>query len=176
MNMNKGHSERNFFLAFLVVLVIAGVFFFVSKNNVVKPQPQTTNAPKVITPQTSLLIDAAVWYPSAPWTEPREGNQATFYGNLSGELITAQITSPAASIDHFEDVSALKTKGFLPDNNLSADGPGSSSWGYKKTENGKSQIFLFGYQTEASSNNPNQPLQFNCPCKVNITVFASKPF
>lgn len=62
------------------------------------------------------------------------------------------------------------------DNNLAADGPGSSLWGYKKEVDGKTQIIIFSYKTQPTSNKPDEPLQFDCPCKVDWSVFISYPF
>lgn len=123
-----------------------------------------------------LLVDAAVWYPSAPWTEPTSTSMETPYGNLQGQQITATVTSDKAYLDHFEIVDMLTKLGFESDPGLAADGPGASSWGYIKNENGEKQIMLFSYKTQPSSNNPNEPLQFDCPCKIDVTVFVSNPF
>jgi len=88
----------------------------------------------------------------------------------------ATVTSPTASIPHFEMASALKTQGFIPDLNLSADGPGSSNWGYVNSNNEETQVIIFSYKTRPTNSNPNEPLEFNCPCKVNLSVFVSNPF
>lgn len=164
-------------LTFILVLIlfvsaIVGVRYL---GNMQK-QNNTPHAPNPSIPPSALeiLVDAAVWYPSAPWSEPTIGRSAgSYYGNIDGQSITATVTSQKASIPHFEDVNALTAKGFVPDTNLAADGPGSSTWGYKKNVNANQQIILFSYKTQPTSSNPNEPLQFDCPCKVNVTVFAS---
>ena len=158
----------------VILIAVVGAFFF-SKQKIKNPTSLQTATPS-ISEETSLLVDVAVWYPSAPWSEPKATTEQTQYGALSGESINATVSSPTASIPHFEMADTLKQKGFEPDLMLSADGPGSSQWGYKKTENGQSQIMVFSYKTEPSSSNPNEPLQFNCPCKVNVSVFVSTPF
>lgn len=141
-----------------------------------KSSLQQSSVTPTLSPETSLLVDAAVWYPSAPWTEPKSDTQQTFYGELSGESIEATVTSQTASLPHFEQVNTLQTMGFLPDNNLAADGPGSSVWGYTKESNSQKQVMTFSYKTRPTNSNPNEPLQFSCPCQVDVTVFVSKPF
>ena len=141
-----------------------------------KSSLQQSSVTPTLSPETSLLVDAAVWYPSAPWTEPKSAAQETYYGTLSGQSIQATVTQPNATLPHFETVSMLSEMGYQPDNNLAADGPGSSSWGYTKEANGQKQVMTFSYKTRPTSSNPNEPLQFSCPCQVDITVFVSKPF
>lgn len=161
---------KSFVLALIIILVIGTFGFLLSKN-----KTNSTTIPK-ISSETSLLADIAVWYPSAPWSTPKETTEQTMYGSLTGKSMKATVTSPTATLPHFEQVNTLVQKGFTLDNNLSADGPGSSVWGYKKEENGETQIILFSYKTEPSSSNLNEPLQFNCPCKINTSVFVSNPF
>ncbi len=166
-------------LVLIVVIGIGGYLFIRSRSStssVTSVTPTTTTPSPSISPETSLLVDAAVWYPSAPWSEPSSATEQTAMGNLTGESISATVTSPTASIPHFEMASQLEAKGFTPDINLAADGPGSSMWGYSKTENGMTQIMLFSYKAQPTNSNPNEPLQFDCPCKVNVNVFVSNPF
>ncbi|HSD98144.1 MAG TPA: hypothetical protein VLB73_00420 [Patescibacteria group bacterium] len=154
------------FICFLVIVLLAGYKLFLN-HTVPFPSPLTN------TYEYNLLVDAAVWYPSAPWSHPAKDTQTTFYGTLSGLSIHAQITSDKPMLGHFEDVNSLATSKFLPDTNLEADGPGASSWGYLKDNDGKKQLLLFSYKTQPSSSNSNEPLQFSCPCKIDVTVFAS---
>jgi hypothetical protein len=154
------------FIGCLIIIFLAGYKLFLSQAI-----PLSTSF--VNTPEYTLLADAAVWYPSAPWSHPAKNTQTTFYGNLSGLSIHAQVTSDKPMLGHFEDVNSLATSKFLPDTNLEADGPGASSWGYLKDIDGKKQLLLFSYKTQPSSSNPNEPLQFSCPCKIDVTVFAS---
>lgn len=142
------------------------------KTNTTLPQ---SSYPKV-SPETALLVDVAVWYPSAPWTEPKKTTEETTYGNLSGENMQASVTASTASLSQFENVSELKAKGFTTDINLAAGGPGSSVWGYKSEKGEKMQVIIFSYKAQPTNNNPNEPLQFNCPCKINMNVFVSNPF
>lgn len=163
-------SKLLILIILLVVGLAGGYYYFAPKS--AAPTPSVT-----VSPQTGLMADVAVWYPSAPWSEPAEDSEViSSYGTFAGESMHATVTSQTASLPHFEIVSELKDKGFLPDNNLSADGPGSSTWGYKKTEDGQNQIILFSYKTQPTSSAPNEPLQFNCPCQVEVNVFVTSPF
>lgn len=173
MAQQKTPHKTLLILGLCVALIIVGAIFFMDQQKKTAQTSQTT-APNV-SPETALLADIAVWYPSAPWTKPKKYTAETMYGNLSGESMQATLTSPNASLSHFENEAELKTKGFVPDNNLAADGPGSSVWGYKSEKDGKTQVIIFSYKTEPSSSNANEPLQFNCPCTVNVSVFVSTP-
>lgn len=172
-----GLSPKLLLLIAALVIAGTGVYLFTNKQSPSKPTTQVISTPTAtISPETSLLADIAVWYPSAPWSQPKTTTEQTALGNLDGESIQATITSQATEIPHFETVSELTSKGFILDNNLSADGPGSSTWGYSKKADGKTQVITFSYKTQPSNSNPNEPLQFNCPCKVDWEVFVSKPF
>lgn len=164
-------------LTFVLVLILLGAAIVgVKYLGTMQKQSNAPHAPNPSIPPSALeiLVDAAVWYPSAPWSKPAIGRSpGSYYGNIDGQSITATVTSQTASIPHFEDVHALQAKGFVSDPNLAADGPGSSFWGYKKNVNGNQQIILFSYETKPTSNKPNEPLQFNCPCKVQATAFVS---
>lgn len=112
----------------------------------------------------------------ATWTEPSAQSIQTSYGNLKGVSVSGQTTSKTASFPHFENTKTLAQEQYILDTNLSADGPGSSVWGYKKTEGEQAKVVLFSYSTVPSSSNPNEPLSFDCPCKVKLSVFISDSF
>ncbi|MEK7572162.1 MAG: hypothetical protein AAB553_07880 [Patescibacteria group bacterium] len=113
------------------------------------------------------------WYPEATWEAATTTQEQTPYGEMNGLLITGTTTIDTASIPHFEKAEELQKLGYQPDMALSADGPGSSTWGYSKEQDGKQQIILFSYKTEPTSSNPDEPLQFNCPCTTDLSVFLS---
>lgn len=167
--------EQSHMLIFGAFLAILAVFLFLYERQSPQTSPKTQIVTPTLSPEASLLVDAAVWYPSAPWSPPKVSSQTTYYGDLQGQSIQATVTSNTPSLEHFEIVPMLKEKGFLPDNNLSADGPGSSTWGYKRSENGQMQVMTFSYKTRPTNSNPNEPVQFNCPCKIDVTVFVSNP-
>ncbi|HVZ66756.1 MAG TPA: hypothetical protein VG917_00670 [Patescibacteria group bacterium] len=123
-----------------------------------------------------IFYDLKVWLPDTSWSVPTKTSEQTMYGDLKGEQSTAQITTKQASVNPFENVKAMNDLGYQQDLNLAAGGPGSSVWGYKKTEGNMMQIVTFSYNTAPSYNNPNEPLQFNCPCKTTLKVFVSDPF
>lgn len=160
-------------LLFLLVVALAFVIIILVYKKYTQPVAKKAVSLQN-TPEYSLLVNAAVWYPSAPWSKPALDTQVTSYGKLQGESIHAQITSNKSYLDHYEDTNALKTQGFLLDNSLLADRAGASLWGYLKTDGKTKQVILFMYETQPTSNNPNKPLQFTCPCKINTTVFVSK--
>lgn len=106
--------------------------------------------------------------PNASWTTPETTSMQTALGNTTGQKITGMVNSDKALIPHFENVQELKSMGYEENMNLSADGPGSSTWGYTKGNN----MVIFSYKTTPSTNNPNEPLEFDCPCDVSVSVFT----
>lgn len=121
---------------------------------------------------SAIFNQAKQALPAAAWDNPEEGTTGTVPAvGMSGTL-----TVQEANIPHFENSTDLKKLGFQPDINLSADGPGSSQWGYKKVENGKIQLITYSYRVSPSNSNPNEPVQFNCPCNATVSVTVSKPF
>ncbi|HVT00685.1 MAG TPA: hypothetical protein VHE53_00440 [Patescibacteria group bacterium] len=163
----------------LLVLVVAAlviglgwVFLYKYQNkNGIDPTKSTSSA--ILNP---VFYDVKVWLPGVSWSTPKKTSEQTMYGDLKGEESTAQITTKTATVSQFENVKELNSMGYHQDINLEAGGPGSSIWGYKKTDGKMSQIVTFSYNTTPSSNNPNEPLQFNCPCKTTLKVFVSDPF
>lgn len=153
-------------------LLIVALFVYYHHGSVQKPHTTTSQAPSK--DLSDMLASVAVWWPDAPWTNPAITIQTTSYGKLSGADMQATVTSPTASMQPFENTTELSQEGFVKDTTLDAGGAGSATWGYKRVQNGKTQILLFSYATTPTSSNPNEPLQFACPCKQIITVFVSK--
>ena len=160
-----------------ILIIFSLVFFFVYYN----PQPLKKNTTS-FTPTPTLSPDAVAvldaipsWLSDVNWSQPKQTTKTTPLGDMQGTIISGQTTTDSANITHFEDADALARLGFYPNNNLAADGPGSSMWGYSKEVNDTQQIILFSYTTEPTSSNPNEPLQFNCPCTTEVSVFISNP-
>ena len=156
-------STKILVLALIVVFLGAGLIMFLSRYAVTGPAQNTS--------EISFVNNQ-----NANWSTPQKASEQTMYGTLSGEKITATATSASAMVEPYEDKQALAAAGYTSDLNLAAGGPGSSVWGYKRMVNGKKQVIIYSYQTQPTSNNPNEPLQFNCPCKVGLSVFVSDPF
>jgi putative hemolysin len=156
-------------LLFIVILVV-GVFLFMDKT---KRESRPTTSTETILP---IFLQNEKGLSGASWGAPTSITIDTPLGNLSGEQVTTNISSPNPSISHFENTTQLQLEGFTLDNNLAADGTGSSTWGYKKVDGTKTQVVLFSYNTTPSSSSPNQPLQFNCPCTVKVMMFVSDKF
>lgn len=162
-------------LILCIVVITAGgiiwksqLLFKTSHETKIQPTQESVTA-------KDIFAQLPVWTPHT-WSNPQTVTTQTLYGNLSGVQTTSQVTSPQAHMTHFENDTFIKNLGFVMDNNLSADGPGSSVWGYKKTSGTQTEIVVFSYQTKPTSSNPNEPLQFNCPCTVTLTTFVSNPF
>lgn len=156
----------------LFALGLAGSYAFKQmKQPEVKQQITTVQ----VSPEADRIFSQmATWLPNATFGLPKETTEATGEGEFSGESLSGFTMSETASMDHFEDEAYMESLGYTLDNNLSADGPGSSVWGYSKDVNGKKQIVLFSYETKPSDSDPNTPLQFNCPCNTNVKAFVSE--
>lgn len=179
---------RKFLIPIVVVLLVVGIASFFMLQ---KPDPATTPSSMTptaasespTTPPVQLSETAKTIFdqlppslPKASWEAPIASNTTTSYGNATGYLENGTITAETASLPHFENKATLSSLGFVVDNNLSADGPGSSLWGYKKTTGNEIQLIIFSYKTDPTSSNPNEPLQFNCPCQTQVSVFVTNPF
>lgn len=146
------------------VALASVLFFFVIKDRSVST---------VASLSSGVFSQAESALPDSTWSKPVATTENTSTGNVSGEKITTTLKSKEAMLTHFENVSDLKQMGFTQDSNLSADGPGSSVWGYKNPTT--NQVILYSYNTKPTSSNPNEPLSFNCPCEMSVSVFVSNP-
>lgn len=150
----------------LIVLFIALaglVLFGIAKDKIGSPQEST-----VFKMAESNLSEAT-------WAKPSDTTEQTPLGTFPGQIMTGTLKTENAMLTHFENVKELSKMGFKANQNLSADGPGSSQWGYSKESNGETQVIIYSYKTSPTSKNPNEPLQFNCPCNTTVSVFLSDP-
>lgn len=146
------------------VIILGLIIFFVYKESTKQSAPSTS--------LTSFVSSQN----AASWGNPTQTENQTTYGNLSGTEIQATVSGNITNFMGFENKAELEKQGFVVDNTLAADGPGSSTWGYKRSDDDRTQIIMFSYTTKPSNNNPNEPLEFNCPCEITLTVFLSRPF
>ncbi len=131
---------------------------------------------KISPPGDSLIFKMAESnLSSASWSKPTNTTEKTPLGTFSGQIMNGTLTTSSAMVTHFENVKELSRLGFKDNQNLSADGPGSSQWGYSKEANGETQVLVYSYKVTPSSSKPNEPLQFNCPCSTTVSVFLSTP-
>lgn len=123
---------------------------------------------------SELLSNLSKGLPEAKWSNPENMNQsAGSYGELPGQKITAEITTDDATPVEFGDKKYLESLGFKEDPNLAAGGPGSNVWGYSREVDGVTQVVVFSSETQPTNSNPNQPVEFNCPCKTAVSIFVS---
>lgn len=154
--------KKTLTLGALLLIVLGFLSFFYLKN------PKNTSG--------TILAQIKSQSTTISWDVPEETTDQTSSGNIKGEKISGILTTAQATLPHFEDAQILTKAGFEPDMSLSADGPGSSVWGYKKKQGGQQSLIIFSYKTLVTSQNPNEPLQFNCPCNMSVSVFVSDPF
>lgn len=100
------------------------------------------------------------------WLNPYSTSKKTPYGFLEGREITTQTKSDTKYIPHFEDENQLKDLGYTNDPKISEENSGTSTWGYIKREEDKSQSIILSYTSHPKT----------CPCTIIISVFVSDPF
>lgn len=155
-------------LGVIIVLAVGGLFLFFGKDKASAPQETTQ------TKTNPFLEKLSQGYKDATWTNPAQTNEATGpYGEMLGEKITTETTVDKPLVEHFEDKNYLESLGYKEDLGMAADGPGSSVWGYSRTENGNTKVVIFSYNVKPTDNNPNEPVQFNCPCQATLSIFAN---
>jgi len=175
---NSGNEKLLLLILIGAGLVVGGFYFLKSSGTKsVAPIPSTTK-PAAVAP-SPIFGYMSKWVPDAIWEAQKPSNEDDLYGNLTGMAMNGKIkeggTLPTNNeMGKFENIATMTGMGFEADINLSADGPGASRWGYKKTENGKSQIVIFSYTSgrifgpEATEEQLSQP--------TTLSVFVSDPF
>lgn len=159
-------------IIFLILFVsAAGLFLFkyTSLKKLVNINGTSRVTPKPLPP---IFAQLSKWVPAATWGTPEKSIEMTPYGKTSGLKMTGEIRGKNPSITrNFEDIKMMETLGYFEDMQFAADGPGSSNWGYSKTENGKTQIVVFRYSTNAILGPESKEPPF-----VNLSVYISDPF
>lgn len=166
------------FIIFLILLVIAGgvvgyVFLF---TDYIKLPSKPTESTTKSTTEYEVFTEAQKWVPEVVWSKPKAATQQTYYGTVKGTEITGKMVNREGYIEHPEDPTTLKAMGFSEDLNLSADGPGSSSWGYIKNIGDMQEIIVLSYKNEDMHASSEGPLEAECPCTLLLTIFQSEPF
>lgn len=166
------------FILFLILLVIIGgvagyVFFFTDYIDLNPAKKQTATESQ---DEAAVFTESEKWVPEVVWGKPKSASSQTYYGTVKGTEITGKLVNRDGYIEHPEDPEFLKTFGFTEDLNLSADGPGSSSWGYVKHLGEQEQVVVFSYTNEDMQASSAGPLEANCPCTLSLSVFVSTPF
>lgn len=162
---------KKFVLFIVIILALGGIYFVVQKN-----QSETTplQTEKTATSTSGKVFQQLPsWFPNSSWSQPQPATQETPYGSLSGMKSSTTMTTKTASVPHFGQSVPLRDMGFDVDKNLAADGAGSSQWGFTKTVDGQKKVIIFSSETKPTNSNPNEPLQFSCPCQTSLSVFVS---
>lgn len=174
MAAKKKKFPRKYILIILALIIGAAVLLGITENPLKSSLVSSTTSYSNPSTSPELIIQSVTsGLPNATWSTPATASETTGEGQLSGLESTTQISTENPMLTHFENAQKLKEMGFSVDNDLMADGPGSSMWGYSKNDNGEKQYVIISYKTQPTSSNPNAPLEFNCPCTVDVSVFAS---
>lgn len=143
-------------LLILLILSLSFVLFFIGAS-----KTKNTEIPEILSQAKASLLDAT-------WGSVTNTSEQTPLGLASGQKVSGTLTSDKAMISHFENTKLLESMGYTLNQNLSADGPGSSMWGYTKGN----KVITYSYKTAPTSSSPNEPLSFDCPCQVSVSVFT----
>lgn len=163
-----------FAVLLLIILVFAGYIFFFTDFISFNKQVDESKVKPI---DTSVFEEAESWVPEVVWSKPKAGSEKMYYGTAKGVKIVGTLVNREGTVDHFEDPKILKRLGYKEDLNLSADGPGSSMWGYsKENANGMMEIVTFSYDNKDMYESSDGPLVSECPCTLILTVFVSEPF
>lgn len=162
--------KKSGILITVIFFVVLGVYF-------ISKQQTPANAPLEQDPIAEQILEQVpTWLPEASWGEITQETEETPYGSLSGQSRTGTLSTDSPMINHFDNSSYLQSLGFIPDQSLLADGPAASSWGYKRHSNGDIQIVIVSYKTNPTNASANEPVEFDCPCTAEASVFVSNPF
>ena len=156
--------------ALCVLLVVIGFYLYKdTKERHAIPEGTAVGIAPTAAPITSPFSFLATWVPDATWGAARQVTEDTPYGKVKG----TKVEGTGKTVHrNFEDTRLVESWGYKPDMGLSADGPGSSNWGYSKTDkDGKTQIFTLGYSTGALMGPDSKT-----PSSVSLFVFVSDPF
>jgi len=164
---------KNDMLLFAVVIIMvvigAAIVLHQRKSPTITPAPNTTQ-----NINDSTLAKLTQSFPGITWGEPESINQSTgAYGEFPGRKVTGTITVSQPSVPQSGDKDYLMSLGYEPDPGMAADGPGSSVWGYSKNEKGVTSVVIFSFEAKPTNSNPNEPVQFNCPCDATVSIFIS---
>lgn len=143
-------------LLILAILILSIALFFVGLH-------KTKNSG-----ESAIFTTSEKSLPNALWSKPAAATMQTGVGSATGQKISGKVISDQAMLSHFENTKELKSMGYKENMNLSADGPGSSTWGYTNGD----KVIIYSYTTNPTSNNSNEPLSFDCPCKISVSVFT----
>jgi len=172
------HSSGPSFILVLIFLILIGglggyVFFFTDILQLSSKQEKIQEAPK---PDEEIFSQVDEWVLEVVWEKPKAAEKQVYYGIVDGYERTGKIVNREGYIEHFENIDLLNSLGFSEDLNLSADGPGSSLWGYKKNIGQELQIVTLSYDNEDMHQSSDGPLVADCPCTLNLSVFVSNVF
>lgn len=168
MAKKKNRLPRKYYLTTLALIIIGSillVIFQTAPNSSISTQNE-------LQPSDVIFEKVLVWKNNAVWSAPTDHTENTYLGEIHGKVSTATVRANEPTLSHFEDANYLKSLGYEVDSNLYADGPGSSMWGYKKGDNNNFELVIFSYNTTPTNSDPNQPVQFDCPCEMKIQVFV----
>lgn len=171
----KSHGPSPIFLLIILLIGVGIGYVFFFTDLITLPKASEKKEKTVV--NTSVFSEAEEWVPEVVWSKPKSASEQVYYGTVKGTEISGTLVNKDGYIEHFEEPAVLEKQGYKEDLNLSADGPGSSLWGYTK-EVGKDQmqIVTFSYTNEDMYESSEGPLTADCPCTLTLSVFVSEPF
>ena len=176
--MLKPAQNKIVLLVSAVAIISISAFLTLRSPELPIPLPLPSLKAPIVT-SSPILDYLPKWVPDAIWETPQASTESNSYGELTGTEVSGVIKDggilPSTNEDgKFEDIATMNRLGFVKDINLSADGPGASNWGYKKSEGGQTQIVIFRYSSRAIYGPDAMNSTERSP--TTISVFVSNPY
>jgi len=158
--------NKKIFFIIIAIIVVAAVGFFLLK-------PTPIKAPQIPPPFSGLSGDAYPLYSGADWSEPVAQTITLGTSTVQGMEVSATpatgTMAPSDVFIPFEDyyASKLTAAGWVVDNSLAANGPGSGMTVFRKGD----AVIVLNYRSVFSIVSGTAPAR--CPCDVSISIFSS---
>ncbi|HSW97332.1 MAG TPA: hypothetical protein VLF89_05910 [Candidatus Saccharimonadales bacterium] len=99
------------------------------------------------------------------WEEETKATESYQGKAIAGKELRGRLSYKSGYLHSLANREYLQTNGWVENNNLAADGPNGSQWGYTKN---KKQVVIFSY-TNMSFTPP--PTGTTCPCEFTVKIF-----
>ena len=162
-------NKKTLLIIIVMIIIIAGASVAIFGW----PRAKISQSPDA-TAELKLADDAYPLYSGAVWGKPSVGTVTLGTSTVSAveadSVPVMKTMSPADVFLPFENYYAAKliSAGWVVDNSLAADGPGSGITAYRKS----GQVMEINYQSQFLNVSDNAPEQ--CPCNVSLSIVSAK--
>lgn len=169
MAKKKNRLPRKYYLTTLALIITGSILLVIFQTT----PSFTPPAQDTIQSSPNIIFEKLPeWKSDTVWSVPKDHTETNYLGEIHGKVSTATIIADSPGLTHFEDVDYLNSLGYEIDINLYADGPGSSMWGYKKGDKDNFELIIFSHTTTPTDKSFDKPVEFNCPCEMELQVFV----